>query len=69
MGDIDGDGVGDVVVSNPEGDHITVFKMTRKGPRVDRLGRRGRSNQGESRLQPTVQTRPYPKKNRVGRSV
>ncbi len=31
IGDLDGNGVGDVVVSNPDGDHITVFTMTRNG--------------------------------------
>jgi FG-GAP-like repeat len=31
IGDLDGDGVGDTVVSLPEGDHITAFYMSRRG--------------------------------------
>jgi FG-GAP-like repeat len=31
IGDINGDGVGDVVVSNPDDDTITIFTMSRKG--------------------------------------
>lgn len=31
IGDLNGDGVGDVVVSNPDSDTITVFTMSRKG--------------------------------------
>ena len=31
IGDVDGDGVADVVWSNPDGDSITVVKMSRKG--------------------------------------
>jgi hypothetical protein len=31
IGDINGDGVADVAVSNPDGDQITVFTMSRKG--------------------------------------
>jgi len=31
IGDVDGDGVADVAVSNPDGDKITVFRMSRKG--------------------------------------
>ena len=31
IGDVDGDGVADVVVSNPDSDTITVFLMSRKG--------------------------------------
>ena len=31
IGDLNGDGVGDVVVSNPDDDTITIFTMSRKG--------------------------------------
>ncbi len=31
VGDLDGDGVGDVVVSNPDSNEITVFTMSRRG--------------------------------------
>jgi hypothetical protein len=31
MGDVDGDGSVDVVVSNPDGGHITILAMTRNG--------------------------------------
>lgn len=31
VGDLGGDGIGDVVVSNPESDYITVFKMAKNG--------------------------------------
>lgn len=31
MGDVDGDGRADVVVSNPDGNKITIFTMTRRG--------------------------------------
>jgi hypothetical protein len=31
IGDLNGDGVGDVVVSNPDNDTVTIFTMTRKG--------------------------------------
>lgn len=31
IGDLDGDGVADIVVSDPDGDHISIFTMTRTG--------------------------------------
>jgi hypothetical protein len=31
IGDVNGDGVADVAVSNPDGDSITVFTMSREG--------------------------------------
>lgn len=31
IGDLNGDGVGDIVVSNPDSDSITIFMMSRKG--------------------------------------
>jgi hypothetical protein len=31
IGDVNGDGVADVAVSNPDGDNITIFKMSREG--------------------------------------
>jgi len=31
IGDVDGDGVADIVWSNPDSDSITIFKMSRKG--------------------------------------
>ena len=31
IGDVDGDGVADVAVSNPDGDNITIFMMSREG--------------------------------------
>jgi hypothetical protein len=36
IGDVDGDGVGDVVVSRPDADQITVFTMSRKGTLASR---------------------------------
>lgn len=36
IGDVDGDGVGDVAVSNPDRDEITVFYMTRNGTGASR---------------------------------
>ena len=31
IGDLDGDGVGDIVLSFPDGDYVTVFSMARPG--------------------------------------
>jgi FG-GAP-like repeat len=37
IGDVNGDGVADVAVSNPDGDEITVFTMSRKGSVASRV--------------------------------
>jgi FG-GAP-like repeat len=36
IGDIDGDGVGDILLSHPDGDHVTIFSMSRNGTLASR---------------------------------
>ena len=39
IGDVDGDGIADVAVSNPDGDNITIFTMSRAGSVASRTTR------------------------------